>query len=160
MRKLVFAIAILAQLSVLAQTKDLDRQDKGDREAYLVQVAQKVISGISKRYYRDWTKPLISPLQSFGEREIDNREEMKKYEGRKYYAVSILYDKSKELFEMDYAARVCIWADDGTPWSIETGNGMGCEFLTIPFERYIKSKDFREIPYQQIDSDLQKYHKK
>ena len=87
-------------------------------------------------------------------------EEMKKYEGRKYYAVSILYDKSKELFEMDYAARVCIWADDGTPWSIETGNGMGCEFLTIPFERYIKSKEFREIPYQQIDSDLQKYHKK
>ena len=159
MRKLFLAIAILAQLSVFAQTKDLDKQDKEDREAYLVQVARKVISGISKKYYRDWAKPLISPLQSFGEKEIGNRKDMKRYKGRKYYAVSILYDKSKELFEMDYAARVCIWADDGTPWSIETGNGMGCEFLTIPFKEYVKSKDFMEIPYQQIDSDLRKYYK-
>lgn len=156
--RIIVLLLIVLYLPMCAQVRNLESLSPQKRNVYLVKIAKEVTLNVAKEYYREYKDPLISEIKVLSHEDADNRPEMQKLVGRKYYSVSFQYNKDVELFEMDYASCVCIWADDGRPWCVDFGNGWGYVFTDIPYEQYVKSKKKVKIPYEKIPSDLHKLY--
>lgn len=133
--------------TVALQGTDLRKADERQRELYLTTLSRKVIRTFGPGYYRKGTRPIITD-EVFASN--DQREEVARNVGRKYYKVTFPYDKSKETLDFDFSAYVNIWQDTGEVIEVIFGNGYGRNFFFIPYKEAVKDKtSIRPVPYQQ-----------
>lgn len=122
---------------------------KTEREKYLINLGNEVITTYGPGYFRENIPPTISKLQKF--RANDKRSIIQNNVGREFYELTYPYDPAKETLDWNYAALVKIWKDNGQPFSVLFGNGVGRSFF---FEPYIKPNArtiVKQVPYQQAN---------
>lgn len=145
MKYLVFIlISMFSYFGAMAQ--DLGKMDRVQRDKYLVDLSTQVIKKFGPDYYRN-----VVPVITEGVFEsADKRSEIKNNVGRKYYEVTYSYDKSKELLDFDFSAKVRIWKDSGEPCEVIFGNGYGKNFFDLSYKEQTDARAIIEvIPYQQ-----------
>lgn len=148
MKYLVFILISMSScLGVVIQ--DLGKLDKVQRDKYLVELSTQVIKKFGPGYYRN-----VTPIITEGTFEsTDKRSEIKKNIGRKYYEVTYSYDKSKEILDFDFSAKVRIWKDNGEPCDVVFGNGHGKNFFFLSYKEQTDARAIIDIvPYQQASS--------
>lgn len=139
-----------------AQTSDLGEMTEKQRNKYLINLGRQVTKKFGPGYYRKYKRPVISPETEkfFSD---DKRLEVAKNNGREFYTVTFLYDKSKEVLDFDFASRVAVWKDTGEPMNVTFGNGYGKTFLFLSYKQQTMVKIVSQVPYQQafkVDADI------
>lgn len=145
MKYLVFIlISMLSCFDTIAQ--NLEKMDKEQRDKSLIELSTEVIKKFGPDYYRN-----VVPVITDGVFETtDKRSKIKKNVGREYYEVTYSYDKSKELLDFDFSAKVRIWKDSGEPSEVIFGNGYGRNFFVLSYKEQTDARAIIEVvPYQQ-----------
>lgn len=148
MKYLVFIlISMFSYFGVM--TQDLGKLNKVQRDKYLVDLSTQVIKKFGPDYYRN-----VTPIITEGVFESDDkRSEIKNNIGRKYYEVTYSYDKSKEVLDFDFSAKVRIWKDNGEPCDVVFGNGYGKNFFFLSYKEQTDTRAIIEVvPYQQASN--------
>ena len=57
----------------------------------------------------------------------------------------------KERLEWNFTSKVCIWKDNGQPFEVFFGNGMGVNFFFKSYKKATRSNKVEQIPYQQAN---------
>ena len=114
----------------------------------------------SPLYYREYREPEVSELQVF--QDTDNRPQVQRHVGRRYYIVTIPHDPTKDFFAWNYAAKVYIWEEDGEPQGVIFGNGMGVNFFFRSYREWVEEgvKESERILYQESEVMRQIYEQK
>lgn len=146
---LITILGLLFSLNVLSQNVDLGKMSKVDREKYLSDLAIEVTKTHGPGYYRKDSKAIISEVKKFTT--DDTRTEVNKNIGREYYEVYFHYDPTKERLEWDFTSKVFVWKDNGQPYSVFFGNGIGKTFMFIPYTKTTKAANVEQVPYQQAN---------
>ena len=143
MKYFALIIAFICSIQLPAQN-NLRKLNKQEREKYLVKKAKEVVLNFGPAYYREYGTPEISKARKF-----KREERWEEFAGKRYYTVTLPYDKTKEQLAWSYAAEVDIWEDNGEPQGVMFGYGMGIHFLDTPYkervERGIKPEE--QAPY-------------
>lgn len=156
MKYLVFILmSIFSCFGVFAQ--DLEKMDEVQRDKYLINLSTQVIKKFGPDYYRN-----VTPIITEGTFEsTDKRSEIKSNVGRKYYEVTYPYDKSKEVLDFDFSAKVRIWKDSGEPCEVVFGNGYGKNFLFLSYKEQTDARAIIDVvPYQQASNSNENIEKK
>ena len=146
---IVTVLSLLFSLNILAQNVKLDTLSKTAREKYLVNLAIEVTKTHGSGYYRPNSKAIISEVKKYTT--DDTRVEISKNIGREYYEVYFPCDFTKERLEWNFTSKVCIWKDNGQPFEVFFGNGMGVNFFFKSYKKATKSNKVEQIPYQQAN---------
>lgn len=143
-------ISMLSCFGAIAQ--NLGKMDKVQRDKYLIELSTEVIKKFGPGYYRN-----VVPVITDGVFETtDKRPEIKKNIGREYYEVTYSYDKSKELLDFDFSAKVRIWKDSGEPSEVIFGNGYGRNFFFLSYKEQTDARATIEVvPYQQANDTIE-----
>lgn len=150
MRKVTVLLLLMCfSVSFHAQTIDLSKMSVKQRDEYLINLSREVVMNFGPDYYREYKMPTVSEVKVFHD-STNHRPEILRNIGRKYYRVTYLYDKAKELFACNYAAQVDIWADDGEPKNVQFGSGWRIEFAGHPYRKWVKEgiKNNEKVPFQ------------
>ena len=150
-QEVVYYYSDIEEPTSLEANTHLSQMDSVKRNEYLVKLAREVVLNFGPGYYRDNMNPTISDLRVFSDRSLVKRfPEAQQKLGKKYYVVTIPYDHTQERLEMDYAAQVEIWEDDGEPKGVMFGHNMGIHFTTRPYREWVKNgiKKDEIMPYQ------------
>ena len=150
-QEVVYYYSDIEEPTSLEANTHLSQMDSVKRNEYLVKLAREVVLNFGPGYYRDNMNPTISDLRVFSDRSLVKRfPEAQQKLGKKYYVVTIPYDHTQERLEMDYAAQVEIWEDDGEPKGVMFGHNMGIHFTTRPYREWVKDgiKEDEIMPYQ------------
>lgn len=145
-------LGLLFSLNVFSQNVDLGKMSKVDREKYLTDLAIEVTKTYGPGYYRKDSKAVISKVIKFTT--DDERPEVSKNIGREYYEVYFPYDPTKERLEWDFTSKVYIWKDNGQPFDIFFGNGIGRTFMFTPYTKATRAANVEQVPYQQANEIL------
>ena len=125
--KIIITIVLLCFITA-GYAINLDSIPQVERDSILKQLAKTTVLLYGPDYYRDaqivinrknydFENPgIVSVLDAINERKSGA-----------YYSVKSLYDQSKELFEMDYASEVFVWANDPMVFEVLFGNGWSLE---------------------------------
>ena len=149
MRTLFVIISIIFCIDTTAQTNDLSKMNQAQKKEYLVKTAAKVTKTFGPDYYRENMKSKSTITEGFFE-SADERSEVKKNVGRKFYIVTFPYDKSKETLDFDFSSSVKIWENTGEPLEVIFGNGQGKNFIFLSYKKQINSRSIIEtVPYEQ-----------
>lgn len=152
MKKIFLSFSILFSIFFSVHAVELKEMSKKERKQYLVSIAKEVTLAFAPDYYRDYKNPIILGPYSYDVNAWDF-DEKERFIGREYYTVVIPYDFQKENLENDFAAKVQIWADDGTPMAFQSGGATYIlHFMCTSFEQYKKDG----IP----DKWVSKYHER
>ena len=160
MYKLLIFISLSIPMSLTAQIANLKQMNEQERHEYLVKKSKEVINNFGPGYFRENMAPIVSDDTHtfyYNTNEMDVASEiepiLKKNNGRKYYEVICPYDTLIERLSWDFAAKIRIWEDDGQPIEIFFGNGIGINFLSRPYDNWIKEgiKDDEIIKYQKVE---------
>ena len=153
MKALIFVVTMLLTLPAAAQSWNMDSINletltAGERRAYLTRMADSVVMRFGPGYYRK-VKPHVIRRIVVGEPadSISSADMYDFHEGRAYYMVDYPYDTSYEFFNWGYAARVCIWADNGEAYSVMFGNGWGFFGVSDP---KIYNNETYVMPYERV----------
>ena len=143
-----------------AQISNLQQLKKEDRNAYLFKISKEVVMNFSPLYYREYRDPEVSELQVF--QDTDNRPQVQRHVGRRYYIVTIPHDPTKDFFAWNYAAKVYIWEEDGEPQGVIFGNGMGVNFFFRSYREWVEEgvKESERILYQESEIMRRIYEQK
>ncbi len=152
--KIIFALMIffLMGMNLHAQTKKINIKNMCDveRNQYLTDLAKELTLTFGPEYYQIIKgTPKISELKKFETGE-DTRVAITKNAGKEFYEITLPYDTTKIILDWDYASKVQIWSDTGSPIAIIFGNGMGLNFLFDDLNTIKKSKKI--VPLQQADN--------
>lgn len=145
MKYLVFILmSVFSCFGVMAQ--DLGKMDEVQRDKYLINLSTQVIKKFGPDYYRN-----VTPTITEGTFEsTDKRSEIKSNVGREYYEVTYPYDKSKEILDFDFSAKVRIWKNSGEPCDVIFGNGYGKNFFFLSYKEQTDARAIIDVvPYQQ-----------
>lgn len=148
MKYLVFVlISMFSYFGAMAQ--DLGKMNGVQRDKYLVDLSTQVIKKFGPDYYRN-----VTPIITEGVFESDDkRSEIKSNIGREYYEITYSYDKSKEVLDFDFSAKVRIWKDSGEPCDVVFGNGYGKNFFFLSYKEQTDTRAIIEVvPYQQASN--------
>lgn len=149
-RLFLLSVSMLFTLFLSAQAVDLQKMSTKKRNHHLRNIAKEVTLAFAPEYYREYKAPIILGPYEYDANEFSYLENKNQFIGRKYYRVIIPYDFSKENLHRDYAAKIQIWADDGTPMTFfAAGQEVTMHFLCISFEQLKKEGITEEmmIPY-------------
>ncbi len=140
-------VSMFSYFDVAAQ--NLGKMDAAQRDKSLIELSAEVIKKFGPDYYRN-----VVPVITEGVFEsTDKRTEIQKNVGREFYEVTYSYDKSKELLDFDFSAKVRIWKDSGEPCEVIFGNGHGRNFFVLGYREQTDSRAIIEIvPYQQANN--------
>lgn len=129
--KSLIALFLISLFSLSLYSQNLDELPVETRDSILVVRTKTAVMKHGPEFWRDYKAPKIksSHILSTGSPNV----------GRKYYMVSILYDKSKEKLWMEWIAQVRFWADNGEIDTIGFGNG----YIFRPYDN-----DHRIVHYQ------------
>lgn len=137
-RKILTIACLLCSMIASAQSVNLKDMKRSERNKYLRQIAKEAVLNFGPNYYREY-KEFEIPKTVYTFTTEDEREEITKHIGRKYYAVFIRYDKTKEKMSADFAARVYVWEDTGEPFRIMFGCNWGRNFFFEPYFEMVKN---------------------
>ena len=155
MKKSIFLSFLLSScLFVTAQSLDLQKLSEKKRNKHLVETAKEVVMAFAPKHYREYKRPIILGPYDYDPSQF-GFEGKEKFVGRQFYVVIIQYDFRKETLNNDFAAKVGIWADDGTPMTIESGSqNLIIHFLCTSFEQYKKDgiPESLKLPYFEFHS--------
>ena len=158
MKKSIFLSFLLSScLFVTAQSLDLQKLSEKKRNKHLVETAKEVTMAFAPEYYREYKKPIILGPYDYDPSKFPSLENRNQYIGRSYYVVIIPYDFSKENLDRDYAARIQIWADDGTPMTfMASGSEILIHFLRTSFKQIKQEGIPKElkVPYKERTSRI------
>lgn len=134
----VFYIYLILSFSVAAQ--DLRNLPDTTRERILIEKAEATMLKYGDIGYFNAriTPPTITTMTVTAE---------SKNKGRFSYIVTFPYDTVKYVLEMNYAAKVYIWADNAKVWEIDFGNMYG--YYVEKME--LKGTPYKEMPFQYKD---------
>lgn len=150
MKRLILLFAFtFSLLGMSAQTVDLGEMSEKERNEYLVKLSKEVIKNFGPGYYRELT-PTIEEKKN----EIFKGKDLGDIEGREYYRVTFPYDKTKEILDWPFSARVKIWKDTGEPFAVSFGNGYGKSFFHLSYKEWVKVGIIEDdqVKYQQADT--------
>jgi len=134
MKYLLF-ILITLSLQTKAFAQNLDTMKNDERTKVLLRIAKAAVMEYGPDYYREYRQPKIEHRyvgKSVQDLTVNEEEDNP---GRSFYTVEYLYDKTEESFDWFYAAKVYIWGNTGTVFSIKFGNGFGFCDLDKPKTR-------------------------
>lgn len=156
-RIILFTVLTIFAFHLSAQDIDLQKLSEKKRNKHLVETAKEVTMAFAPEYYREYKKPIILGPYDYDPSKFPSLENRNQYIGRSYYVVIIPYDFSKENLDRDYAARIQIWADDGTPMTfIASGSEILIHFLRTSFKQ-IKQEGIPnelKVPYKERTSRI------
>ena len=92
-------------------TVNLSKVNRTERMEYLLSKAREVVLNFGPKYFNESYKPHISRPQTY--EDTSDSPEWNACNGRRYYKITYSYDKSQEMFYMDFASDVYIWEDNG-----------------------------------------------
>ena len=150
MKRLILLFAFtFSLLGMSAQTVNLGEMSEKERNEYLVKLSKEVIKNFGPGYYRELT-PTIEETKN----EIFKGKDLGDIEGREYYRVTFPYDKTKEILDWPFSARVKIWKDTGEPFAVSFGNGYGKSFFHLSYKEWVEVgiKKNDQVKYQQADT--------
>ncbi|MEG1866909.1 MAG: hypothetical protein RR331_08575 [Bacteroides sp.] len=149
MRILFLIISFMFCIGTTAQTKKMSKMSQTQKKEYLVKIAAKVTKTFGPGYYRENMKSKLTITEGIFE-SADERPEVQKNVGRKFYIVTFPYDKSKETLDFDFSSSVKIWENTGEPLEVIFGNGQGKNFIFLSYKEQIDSRSIIEtVPYEQ-----------
>lgn len=126
-------VVLYAQLSKQSNYIDSSKKDT------LIKTAKDVAMTFGPEYVPFFKDVEVSEAQVFQKEDYgDSFSEIKKQIGRQYYTITFTYDSTSVRFAFDYAAKVRIWKDTGTPLDVIFGNGMGRNFFFLSFKKQTK----------------------
>ncbi|HBG24094.1 MAG: hypothetical protein A2X17_05285 [Bacteroidetes bacterium GWF2_41_61] len=136
MKKLIFIIVIMHFTmnvnSLLSQ--NFEQLPTKLRDSLLIKIADRAVEKYGPEYNRGYLTPIV---KFEGEcKEGDHK-------GESYYTVTYLYDKTKELLDQDFSARVVILEKTGKAIGILFGNSHGYSIEDI--EK--KGKTVEKMPF-------------
>lgn len=138
--KLIPIIAALAfALCASAQTIDLRKLPKAEREKYLIELSLEIVMTYGPDFYDKGVKPIITEKTFSNE---DPRTLINQHNGRRYYEVAFPYDTQVEWVKKFNAAAVEIWCDTGESLGVTLGMS-GYAFFDYPFVKTKTRTDFR-----------------
>lgn len=152
MKSIAIVAMMVCSLSMSAQTVNFKAMRPEKRNEYMIKLAKEIIMNFGPGYYREVEEPkVLEEIKTFDVPEGCDEEQMR-CNGRKYYEVQMVYDKNKERLAWGYAAKVRIWADDGEPFYVTFGNGMGVNFIYRSYRELLKEgiEDDMVIKYQPV----------
>ena len=136
----------LAVFNVKSQNVELSKMCDTKRNQFLTNLSKELTLTFGPGYYDIINGiPEISDKKKF-QVENDNRLEIQKNKNREYYEITFPYDTTKVTLDWNYASKVQIWSDTGTPMGISFGNGMGINFLFDSVDAIKRMKT--TIPFQ------------
>ena len=115
---LILLLSISFNATVTAQY--LNAMPVAKRDSLLIAIAKEVVLKYGPDYYREYSKPIIE-RQTVPQKGETNPSGVNA--GRIIYRITFLYDKTEEVLQFDYAAKVSIWADTSHPANVFFGNG-------------------------------------
>lgn len=108
-----------------------------ERKDYLISLSEDVIRMFGPGYYRENVDVVVTEEVFDTD---DKRRKISRNIGREYYEVTYSYDKSREVLDFDFSAKVRVWKDTGEPLEVIFGNGYGRNFFFKPYRRLKKRK--------------------
>ena len=136
MKKLVF-ILLFVHLTLNANSlfsQNFEQLPTKLRDSLLIKIADRAVEKYGPEYNRGYLTPIV---KFEGEcKEGDHKGEL-------YYTVTYLYDKTKELLDQDFSARVVILEKTGKAIGIVFGNSYGYSIEDI--EK--KGKTVEKMPF-------------
>ncbi len=144
--QILFILILLSCLCQKAISQDLDSLPQQQRDSILIEVAKDVVLKFGPGYYREYKHPVIKRRQvpPLGKINLTGDNAY-----RVFYEVIFFYDKTKELLEYDFAAKVNIWGDTHEPINVLFGNGFGKNISEISLRS--TGDEINQVPYQQVD---------
>ena len=120
-KHLILIISLCIGYSTI-KSQDLSLMSITQRDSLLISIAKEVVLMYGHDYYRDKFSSIIEqsmvPLRGENNPTGVNA-------GRVMYHITFLYDKTEEVLERNFAAKVHIWGDTGLPSGVDFGNGLG-----------------------------------
>jgi len=129
-----------------AQNDKYAEMSESARNHALLKLNKKVIMETGPAYYRTDSLPKIEGPFVFDAKAVVVGRIPEDF-GRKYYTITINYDRKKERLEYHCATKVHIWADTGAPIDIFFGCGVGYNFLHDSYQDWGKKK-YPQMQYQ------------
>ena len=153
MRKVLFIIVFVGgMMSLYAQSLKLNKYFEDSDKKTLIRTAKNVALTFGPAYVPFFLKANVSDVQVFKKEDYggDNRPQIRKQIGRKFYTVTFTYDSTAVKFDFGFAARVRIWKDTGEPLDVIFGNGWGRNFL---FKTFVEQTNHSPNDYEKVASD-------
>lgn len=126
---ILFAIINITTNNLFAQ--DLSKLSEADRNKKLIETAKEVYKAPRlKNFYREYGIPTIAEMRTKNPSRVEHNKISNdtnsilndSSDNQKFYIVYFPYDRNKERFEENYAAKVYIWENTGKAFSIGLGN--------------------------------------
>lgn len=146
----------LCGITVSAFGTDLRRLNKQQRNEYLIKLAREVTKNFGPEWYEQGATIAVVPDSPILYQSYRTPQEEKKFKGKRYYRVTLYYDKdTQKRTGYDYASFVDIWEDDGEPSGIIFGNSYGRNFFFFSYREWLKAGVQQEdqTKYEDIDID-------
>lgn len=132
--------------SLFAQEKAWEKMTEKEKQAYMLKMSYEIIQEFGPGYYRA-DAPYVFETDKYDTGASD----LAKNIGKELRIVKFLYDKSKEMFETDYLAKVAFWADSGKPLDVMFGCNLGVTFARVPYEKQ-KTEKHTVIQFEKADT--------
>lgn len=154
----ILAFTVIPPCGIYAQASKNCRACASARDS-LIHVARDVAMTFGPAYVPFFKDVEISEAKIFQRDDYgDSRRKIRKQMGREYYEVVFTYDSTTVRFAFNYAAKVRIWKDTGTPLDVIFGNGMGRNFFFKSFKtqaRLLTKKNGRTVTHASGQVPLQ-----
>ena len=122
--KIIVIVLLSVSCAFVTSAQNLNSMPVAQRDSFLISLAKEAVLKFGPDYYREYKQPIVS-YEQFPSADKINDKRFIKDADRYYYVVTFLYDPAEETLEFGYAAKVNIWADNGTLWGVSFGNGFG-----------------------------------
>ena len=147
LRVLCLLVFFMFCSDMMARSVDLRSLDSLERKDYLISLSEDVIRMFGPGYHRENVDVVVTEEVFDTD---DKRRKISRNIGREYYEVTYSYDKSREVLNFDFSAKVRVWKDTGEPLEVIFGNGYCRNFFFEPYCRLKKRKtEVKQVPYQQ-----------
>ncbi|MDP3451859.1 MAG: hypothetical protein Q8R90_02795 [Bacteroidales bacterium] len=136
MKKLIF-ILVIVHFNINANvlfSQNLNKLPIKVRDSLLIEIADKALEKYGPEYNRGYLTPVVKYEGEF---------KGGIHKGESAYSITYPYDKSKELFERDFSAKVVVVNKTGKIITIDFGNGLS--YLIEEIE--MKNKQHKKMPF-------------
>lgn len=132
--------------ALLAQQEAWEKMTEKEKQAYMLKLSYEIIQEFGPGYYRA-DAPYVFETDKYDTGAPD----LKQYVGKELRVVKFLYDKSKEMFETDYLAKVAFWGDSGKPLDVMFGCNLGVTFARVPYVKQ-KAEEHTVVRFERADT--------
>lgn len=136
MKKIIFIIMIM-YFTINANSlfsQNFNELPTKVRDSLLIKIADRALEKYGPEYNRGYLTPIVK---------FEGEFKGGIHKGESAYSITYSYDKSKELFERDFSAKVVVVNKTGEILTIDFGNGLS--YLIEEIE--MKNKKYKKMPF-------------